>query len=73
VSLLQMARVGAPWPVVGELVREGREGEGEGAWLRASGVGGRGWGAWMQERDQPELLSGSILLFCEEQENCCVR
>jgi hypothetical protein len=44
VSLLQMARVGAPWPVVGELVREGREGEGEGAWLRASGVGGRGGG-----------------------------
>jgi hypothetical protein len=32
-----MAGVGAPWPVMGELAGEGREGEGE-------GQRGRGWG-----------------------------
>jgi hypothetical protein len=32
-----MTGVGAPWPIMGELAREGREGEGEGR-------GGRGWG-----------------------------
>jgi predicted metal-binding transcription factor (methanogenesis marker protein 9) len=42
-----MTRVGAPWPVMGELVGEGREGEGEGerwAWLGGSrgAVGGGG-------------------------------
>jgi hypothetical protein len=42
-----MTRVGAPWPVMGELAGEGREGEGEGerwAWLGGSrgAVGGGG-------------------------------
>jgi hypothetical protein len=34
-----MAGVGAPWPIMGELVGEGREGEGE-RWVRLGALGG---------------------------------
>jgi hypothetical protein len=57
--------VGAPWPAIGDLIGEGREGEGE----------GHGWGrrGWLQEGDWPGLFSGSVLLFYEEEENSCMR
>jgi hypothetical protein len=44
------------------------------------GERGRGRGCWgrrgvvrLQHGDRPGLLSGSVLLFREEEENCCVR
>jgi hypothetical protein len=40
-----MARVGATWPAMGELTKEGREGEGEGEKACMAGGGGTMGGA----------------------------
>jgi hypothetical protein len=37
-----MAEVGTPWPAMGELAGEGREGEGKGRGVGATGGGGHG-------------------------------
>jgi hypothetical protein len=58
-----MAGVGAPWPVMGELVGEGREGDGEGERLVRWGCqGGCRRGADCRREAQPWLLR-AVSLF----------
>jgi hypothetical protein len=54
-----MAGIGAPWEAMGELTREGREGEGEGGTTggaREAGAPQRGASGW--------LRAASVLLLC---------
>jgi hypothetical protein len=66
-----------PWPDLSSMGgghgssperKGGSGGEGQGARL----LGHRG-GVRLQHGDRPGLLSGSVLLFREEEEDCCVR
>jgi hypothetical protein len=65
-----MAEVGTPWPAMGELAGEGREGEGKGRGVGATGGGGMGGGLlgalgllglWL-------LYSVSMLLYVRRKE-----
>jgi hypothetical protein len=61
-----MARVGAPWEAMGELTREGKEGEGEGgegAWLGGAAEGGA-MGRGCGHSGRSWLLPAHVLLCC---------
>jgi hypothetical protein len=67
-----MAGVGAPWPVMGELVGEGREGEGVGQGTRLLGEGASGEGRLLGEEAPWSWAVGGARSYalCS---TCCVR